>query len=177
MAQFSPALDFLLDFEDRPRRYNEVVDNNGGRVIAGINSRSYPQQEAAIAAAPLSQRPILVYQFYLPEFWIPLKQGDIDSQDIANRVLSAAVNTGQYTAIQMLQDAINALRTGSVTADGAIGPITIAAANAQDPQRLLDSYRQQLEARYRRIAANNPKDMQFIGTDDKPGPWIVRARA
>lgn len=170
MAQFAPALEFLLDAEDRGRTYKEVIDNNGGRVIAGINSKSYPEQEAAIASAPESQKSALVYQFYFSEFWLPLKLGGLESQDVANRVLSAAVNCGMNTAIQMLQQAVNLLG-GPIGVDGHIGPITLAAANSVDPERLLAAYRQEWGDKYRRIAAANPNDEKYLKG------WLARAKA
>ena len=92
MAQFSDALNFTLNFEDRNRTYSENIDNNGGRVIAGINSKSFPQDEAAIAALPQSQRAAAVSFFYYSKFWTPLQAGGLESQDVANRYFDCSVD-------------------------------------------------------------------------------------
>lgn len=176
MSDFGAALDYLLDLEDRSRSYVEVTDNNGGKVIAGINSRSYPKEEAAIAAVVPSLRAAPVSRFYLAYFWQPLQLASLSWQDVANRVLASAVNMGMYSGVKLLQEAVNACGA-VIVVDGKVGPVTIAAANAADPAALLAAFRQQLEAAYRLIAAHNPDDMKFIGTDEKPGPWIERARA
>lgn len=165
MSAFAPALDFLLDSEDRPRRYNEVIDNNGGKVIAGINSKSYPEQEAAIASASQEKRSSLVYQFYFVEFWLPLKLGYLNSQDVANRVLDASVNMGQVPAIRLLQQAVG------VAADGHIGPVTLAAANVLNADALLASYREQRSDYYRKIVAAKPEDEKYLKN------WLARANA
>lgn len=176
MSEFGPALEYLLDLEDEGRTYVEVTDNNGGKVIAGINSKSFPKEEAAIAAVVPSLRSTGVYKFYFAYFWQPLLLGSLQAQDIANRVLAASVNSGMYSGIKLLQEAANACGA-SITVDGKIGPITVAAANSADPASLLSAFRQQLEAAYRLIAAHNPEDQKFIGTDEEPGVWIRRARA
>ena len=171
MAQFSDALNFTLNFEDRNRTYAENIDNNGGRVIAGINSKSFPQDEAAIAALPQSQRAAAVSFFYYSKFWTPLQAGGLESQDVANRYFDCSVDCWIPEAIEMLQRAVNALHAGTVEVDGAIGPITLAAANSADPEALLAAYREQRVAYYEAIAAKNPADKPDLAG------WLVRARS
>lgn len=171
MSQFSPAMDFLLNFEDAPRSYAETVDNNGGKVIAGINSKFFPSQESAIASVAPSQRPQPVAQFYYVNFWMPLQAGGINDQDVANRLLSCGVNCGMGTAVRLLQQAVNAIHPGTVAQDGLIGPLTLEAVNATDPDALLASFRQEQANHYNELVAENPSLAPSLPV------WLARAQA
>lgn len=177
MAQFPPALQFLLQFEDPCHLYQTVVDNNSGAVISGINSKSWPQDFSLIAEIAQSSRGPAVSNFYLVRYWGPLSLGALASQDIASRVLAGAVNMGNQPDVKVLQEAINVLHRGSVEEDGVMGPLTIAAANEADPEALLAALRTQLLARYQAIVAANPADQKYLGTAADPGPWWRRATA
>jgi len=76
MAQFPPALDFILDNEDRNREYAIVADT-GGQAIAGINSRSWPTAFANIERTPQAQRGPAVANFYKTEFWDVMRLGGV----------------------------------------------------------------------------------------------------
>ena len=171
MSQFVEALQYALYFEDRNRTYAENVDNNGGRVIAGINSKSFPQDEAAIAALPQSQRAAALSFFYYSKFWTLYRVGGLGRSDVANRYFDCSVDCWIPEAIEMLKRAINALHAGTIEVDGAIGPITLAAANSADPEALLAAYREQRVAYYEAIAAKNPADKPDLAG------WLVRARS
>src|SRR5208283_4911306 len=111
MAQYPPALEYILQFEDPKHAYANIPDNKGN-VIAGVNSLAFPADFAAIAALPQNQRARAVAQFYQSNFWNPLRLGGLNSQDVANRVLDEAVNTGLREAAVALQEAINTLQAG-----------------------------------------------------------------
>lgn len=153
MAQFNPALNFLLNFEDAPRSYAPSTDNNGGHVIAGINSKSFPQAYMDIASLPVGSRANAVAKFYFSAFWNPMQIGGIESQDLANRVLDMGVNAGPVTSIRLLQRAVNALRT-SIAEDGKMGPETLEAVNCCNPDALLASFRSQRDAHYAKCEAS-----------------------
>jgi len=169
MSQFPPALEFTLNWEDPKRKY-AVVPDVGGYAIAGVNSHAWPAQYAQIKSLSQDQRPPAVAHFYLAEFWNPMKVGGILNQDVANRVFDAGVNAGPGTAVKLLQKAINALGGDSVTVDGQIGPGTLAAANACDPEALLASYREQRKERYVEIVKVNP------GLAGNMPEWLRRAQ-
>jgi len=169
MSQFQPALDYLLDNEDPTRSYKETVDNNGGRVLAGINSKSFPADEARIATLPLPMRAAAVARFYDDNFWTPMQLGFIDSQGIATRVLDEEVNTGKGEAVLLLQRAINTIRANAVEADGKMGPKTLSVVNAVDPQALLAAYRQQRLSYYDEVVAKHPGDEKYLAD------WLARA--
>ena len=169
MAQFEDALAYLLTKEDyTPPRYEPVTDNNGGTVIAGINSKSFPDDVATILDC--ANRAEAVKGFYLRVFWKPMLLGGIESQDVANRVLDMGVNAGMGRGIRLLQQAINALGH-NIAEDGVIGPVTIGTANTCDPDSLLASYRAQRVAYYNAIAAKNPDNLKYLAG------WLKRANA
>lgn len=168
MAEFVPAFDYLLESEDPSHQFADVPDNKG-RAIAGINSLAWPQDYAAVKALPQAQRAAAVAAFYQSKFWVPMKLEPLASQDVANRVLDQGVNGGMREAVLLLQRAVNAVDSASVTVDGWMGPATIAAANAVDAGKLLDAYREARANFYQQVVEAHP---EFA--NDRDG-WRVRA--
>jgi type VI secretion system secreted protein VgrG len=160
MSSYSPALSFTLDWED-PKRLYSVVPDAGGYSVAGINSAAFPKDFAAISSAPQTQRSQMVYDFYLKEFWNPLKVGGILSQALANRVFDEGVNASSYTSIHLLQRAVVSL--GQILKeDGVLGPTTIEIVNELDPEKLLAAFKDQRLKYYRSIVDNNPSDSKYL---------------
>jgi len=155
MSAFMPAFDFLMDSED-PKREFQCVPDNKGLVISGVNSLEWPDDFKAINALPVHGRPFAVAAFYQKNYWNPLLLAQINSQDIANRVLDQSVNGGNSSAVSMLQNACGFCGQ-TVTADGVMGPNTLAAVNACDPVALLDQYRQERLHHYVAVAAAHPE--------------------
>lgn len=170
MAQFQPdALNFLLDNEDARRSYATVPDAPPGAfAISGINSAAYPLEFADINFIAQSARGPAVASFYQNAFWNPLQAGGLDSQDLANRVLDQAVNGGLNTGAVMLQRAANTCGCTLVT-DGHIGPATLEAVNALDPERIIAAYRELRCTHYRAIVEAKPEDQKYLAQ------WLARA--
>jgi lysozyme family protein len=168
MSLFTPALNFVLDNEDRNRTYVATVDNNGGNVIAGINSKSWPEDYAKIAALPHIGRGAAIGSFYSARYFIPLKLGAITSQDVANRVMDMAVNGGSGTAVKLLQQAVNSLG-GKLAVDGGIGTETLLAVNMIDSTTLVNAYKAVRIARYEAIVKAHPEDETYLRA------WEARA--
>lgn len=104
----------------------------------------------------------LVAAFYRVNFWAPIKGDELTDQDVATWLLDRAVNCGVKPAAKMLQ------RAAGVPADGCIGPVTIAAANAADPDLLLSNLREEARAYYTAIVGVDPSQARFL-----PG-WLAR---
>lgn len=170
MAQFPPALDYILNNEDRNREY-AIVSDRGGEAIAGINSRSWPTAFVNIARLPQAQRGAAVANFYLTEFWNVMRLGGLESQDVANRVMDEGVNAGPYTATRMLQEAVNQAQRWDVSIDGILGPDSLTAVNDADQEKLLAIYRTLRIQRYEKIVKLRPDDAQYLPA------WEARARA
>lgn len=97
----------------------------------------------------------LVLDFYRSNFWNAYRCGEIVNQRVAAWLYDHVVNGGARGA-QWLQEA------AGVTADGAIGPKSIAAINAADPVKLLQEAKD-VAAFYRLDrAAANPSQVQFL---------------
>ena len=169
MADFAPALDYVLNFEDSQRSYASNPDC-GGFAIAGINSKSWPTEYANIDATPQAQRAPAVAAFYESNFWTPLNIGSVASQDVANRVLDMSVNAGPRTGTRLLQQAANTLGC-TLTVDGVLGPASLAAINAIDPTALLSAYRAARVAHYQAIVADTPSSQKYLAV------WLQRAQA
>lgn len=169
MSQFFPALSFVLNNEDGRRQYAAVPDAPpGARAISGINSAAYPTQYAKIAALPQAQRGSAVSDFYLTEFWNPLEVANLDSQDLANRVMDQAVNGGLGSGGKLLQVAANACGS-SLAIDGSIGNETVSAANSLDQSQLLTAFKTARINHYKAIAVHNSSLQKYLPE------WLARA--
>ena len=104
MADFTTAFEWVMKWEDPTYAYKTVIDNNGAGVISGINEASYPDHFAAINAMPQAERGPAVQAFYEAEFWSQWYE-KLDQDELAKRVMAAAVNMGPVTAVKLLQEA------------------------------------------------------------------------
>jgi lysozyme family protein len=104
----------------------------------------------------------LVDSFYKANFWDVLRLSDFASQETANKIYDSAVNQGTGTAAIILQQVLG------VKADGGIGPVTIAAANARDGHELAQAFKVARIARYRKLVKDNPQLAKFESV------WVSR---
>lgn len=167
MASFTVAFNWMLDNEDSQRQYATVPDV-GGQAISGINSKSFPDQFAVIAAIPQAQRGPAVEQFYMVNFWNPWF-GQIISDDIAKRAFDAAVNMGSGTAVKLLQIACNSLLTPLIAQDGAWGPATVHQINDAAPDALVSAFIAARRAHYVDIIRAKPELSRYLAA------WLARA--
>ena len=178
MAEFQPAFEFTMQFENNPSNpWSDAPDacpegytGPPCRAIAGINSGVYPEAYEAAMSMPQPSRHIPVANFYLTNFWNPMNLAPISSQDLANRVFDEGVNNGQATAVKMLQGVVNSLG-GSISIDSHIGPETAAAVNSIAPATMLEAYKQARLARYIHLEHGHPGDMKYAQN------WNSRAMA
>jgi len=168
MSQFPPALNYLLDSEDRARSYKESIDNNGGIVIAGINSKSWPKAVANLISIPTSARAPVVADFYRRHYWNRNQLGGVDTQDIADRILDQQVNGNN--GVLVAQEAVNSLKPGTLEKDGRMGPLSLAAINAIEPEPMLDALRAARVEFYEAVLRLHPEDEKY-----RRG-WMARAQ-
>lgn len=103
----------------------------GGETRYGISKRAYPNED--IKNLTLDQSKAI----YRRDYWDRLNLDQLPAA-IHFSMFDAAVNSGVGQSAKFLQNAVG------TTPDGAIGPMTIAAANAMDPEKLdknLSGYR------------------------------------
>lgn len=159
MAEFPPAVQLTLEneggFFHNPVT-GEVV--NHGITLTFVRGSGYNPNanEAFIENLTVDEAQAIYEKF----FWNPHNVGQINDQDLANKVFDLTVNMGpggpsHDGALTLLQQAVNDCG-GRCTVDGQIGAETIGQINALDPDQLLTAYRARAKSRYEAIAAGNP---------------------
>lgn len=88
-------------------------------------------------------------------YWDKWKADEIKSQSIANLLVDWVWGSGTY-GITIPQTLLG------VSADGIVGPKTLAAVNGQDPEKLFNALKARREQHFRNIAANTPTSQQFL---------------
>ena len=111
--------------------------------------------------ASLNQLQQLVLDFYRANFWDKYWLSEVNDQDVADWIYDHAVNGGGR-GVMWVQEA------AGVAADGVIGPQTIRAINAADPQALLAKARDLAVAYRLEKVRECPEDKQFLHS------WLAR---
>lgn len=163
MADFLPAFERTLLAEGGYKLTNVAADR-GGQTYAGISRKNWPSW-AGWSAIDRGETPesAAVRAFYMVNFWQVVRGDAITDQRIAEALYDYAVNAGPKVAIKLAQIVLGA------TPDGVIGPRTLAALNAVDPQAFLPSYALAIVARYRDIVTRDRSQSKFLLG------WINRA--
>lgn len=106
---------------------------------------------AAIMKALTWPQAKAIYKDY---FWANIQGDKIKNQFVADIFMDGHVNHG-YTGIKLMQEVLG------VAKDGIVGPITLAAINAQNPAVLYVAYRERRRAFYY-LLAQNPDNAGFL---------------
>lgn len=126
---FTACLDVILPFEGG---VSNDPDDPGGLTNRGVTQAAY---EAYCVKQRLPKRLVTVLTlpeiqtFYETEYWRPIR-GEQLPHAIALVLLDCAINQGAVYAPKLLQWAVG------VVQDGQIGPQTLAAVAARDPEEL-----------------------------------------
>jgi lysozyme family protein len=88
--------------------------------------------------------PADVEPLYKKKYWDVVRADELPS-GIDYMVFDMGVNAGPGRSIKLLQAAVG------VTADGGLGPISMAAVQAADPVKLIDQFSRNKEAFYRSL--------------------------
>lgn len=166
--------DFLPILKKSEGGYANLPADRGGETYAGITKKNFPtwagwpivnaakpKQNEIIVNAKLEK---LVADFYLKNFWIPLKC-DSFTKFVGMNLCDFGINSGITTAAIAFQKVINSLMaTGQTTliTDGKIGPLTIAAANKLDQKKLNDALLKYRANFYKQLATKNPSQNVFL---------------
>ena len=105
----------------------------------GVSAASYPSLD--IRSITLEDAKVIYHR----DFWQTIN-GDEFPFSVANALFDCAVNSGCASAAKLLQ------RSLSITSDGKIGKLTIAAAQAKDPTELLIDFLTARAVFYARLA-------------------------
>jgi len=166
--------DFLPILRRSEGGYSNLSADKGGETYAGITKKNYPTWAGWQIIATTkpkqgqiivnSQLETLVSDFYKKNFWDVLKCDNL-SKFVAMNLCDFAINSGINTAAKSFQQVINSLLpVGTITlvADGKIGPLTIAAANKLNQQKLNNALLDYRKKFYQNIVDNNPTQKQFL---------------
>lgn len=166
MADFEPALQKTLGNEGgffHNTVTGEIV--NRGITLTFVRNCGYctTADEVYIQNLTVDQ----TAEIYRKYFWDPHNIGQINDQDVASKVFDLTVNMGPGNAahegaLTLLQKAICDCG-GNCQIDGIIKTQSITQVNALNAGQLLAAYRQRAEARYREIAADDPKVAPNLG--------------
>ena len=121
MNAFEEAFRLLIGHEGG---YSNDPKDPGGETKYGISKRSYPRVD--IGALTLEG----AHRIYRADYWDKIHGDDLDPA-LALVAFDAAVNNGVGQAVRWLQGALG------VKQDGVIGPVTLNALAAADPQKTL----------------------------------------
>lgn len=102
-----------------------------------------------------------VQSFYLEEWWAPLRADQLADEPVARALFFFAVHAGRGPAVAALQTAINGLGR-PVSADGRMGPATVAAANGIPGARLLEAFEAQAARHYLDLVARDPSQADHL---------------
>ncbi|HVJ54861.1 MAG TPA: glycosyl hydrolase 108 family protein [Aliidongia sp.] len=171
-ADFAAALALVMmhegGYQNDPRdRGNWTGGAVGAGVLKGtkygISAASFPTLDIA------NLTPQQAGALYEAEFWRRFHIDELPAPASA-KVMDMAVNCGGTPAVTALQRALAACGM-PVAVDALIGPVTVAAARACDPQTLYRALCDQMAAHYRAVVERHPEEAEYLGA------WLRRAAA
>jgi lysozyme family protein len=113
--RFLKYFPLLIDFEGSV--FENDPDDAGGATKFGIDQRSHPGEDIQHLTLDRAR------EIYWNDYWLPV-HGDEMPKGVGEVMFDIAVNNGRGRAIKWAQE------TSGATADGVLGPKTIAAINA-----------------------------------------------
>lgn len=160
MANFEAAFERALIAEGGYKLHN-VAGDRGGMTYAGIARRMNPHWPGwALIDRGETPSAELVREFYREGWWDPIQGDAIADERVAYTLYSFATNSSAYgqpkTAVKLAQIVVG------TTPDGIVGPKTLAAINAMDPELFLAKYALARIARYAEIVNRDRSQLKFL---------------
>jgi lysozyme family protein len=156
MSDFDIAFERTLLAEGGYKLTNDPTDR-GGQTYAGIARKANPDWPgwASIDAggAPPAD---MVRSVYRAKYWTPLALDEVTDQRIASSIYDFAVNAGPSTSAKLAQLVVGA------TPDGKIGPKTVMALNAIDPDLFVAHFALAKVGRYVGIVKRDRSQVKFL---------------
>lgn len=128
----------------------------GGETKYGISKRSYPDLDIK----NLTREQAI--EIYYKDWWCRYRYGEIEDLDVATKVLDLSVNMGPGQAHRLLQQAINLVSDENLKVDGILGPLTLAATNRVNPEKLRQTLRFYAAEYYYSLARARPESRVFL---------------
>jgi lysozyme family protein len=173
MAKFKISFQKTLAHEGG---YVNDSDDLGKETYKGISRASHPnwegwsiiddfKQKANFTSALIQNEKLqkLVEQFYLTNFWVPVKGDLISNQTNADSIFDFAVNAGIYKSVCTIQSIIG------TKADGVIGEITLKRLNSIDFGYFQPAFTVAKISHYISIIQKRPTNKKYLYG------WIIRA--
>jgi len=138
------ALKHILKYEGG---YVHHKDDPGGMTNLGVTKRVWEEWtgKSATEADMRSLTPEMVSPLYKKRYWDAVRGDDLPS-GVDLCVFDCAVNAGVGRASKFLQQAVG------VTADGQIGPMTVAATTAKPAEEVIEAFCNLREAHYKSLS-------------------------
>jgi lysozyme family protein len=158
MADMKAAIAKTLVNEGGFQNYhNDRANWTGGQIgvgeLVGTKYGITCQDMPGVDIKNLTEDQAIAY--YAEHYWKTL-YAQINSQALAEKLFDLGVLFGVGTATKILQKA-----AGVTPADGAFGPMTLAAINAADPTDLWTKFTDLMLQRDELILAGHPEDAEF----------------
>jgi len=178
MADVAGICKWIVKLEDDNRHpgISKDLGDGAGHTRIGITERWHSADVPAdfFTTMPNAQAYSVAESFYARVYCGPLRVAAIASTELAASLVSFAVNETIKEAVWELQQVLdieeNGVLDGDVTADGVLGPATLAELNSKDGGITAKLYRAQWEDFYRRKdALNHARDDQWLNG------WLRRA--
>lgn len=159
---FARAISHVLEWEGG---YVNDPDDPGGETNFGISKRAYPD----LNIRELSRDGAI--DIYRRDYWKKYRLDDVQDEEIAEYIFDMVVNHGGSNAIKMVQRTVNAFIKSDIEVDGGMGPLTLAAINSVNPERLLLGLIGERARFYLNLATRKEAMSKFLGG------WLNRAFA
>lgn len=172
LVQMNP-IDLIEETIGLEGGYSNHPDDAGGETMWGITEAT---ARAYGYTGPMDEMPREVaIDIYLQSYWEEPHFDEVNAidEDIAGKLFDIGVNMGPATGVRFLQRALNVLNDqesayDDISADGLIGPMTLAAMQSFIDQRgndgrrvLLGMIAAQQSVRYVEIAEDDPSQESF----------------
>lgn len=132
-------------------------DDSGGATMKGVTLKTY-REFYGMNKTVADLKAITNHEWteiFKVGYWDPLKGDEINNQSIANLLVDFGYNSGTATAAKKIQSILG------VTADGKIGPMTIAALNFSQQEITFSKLKQARIDFYEAIIRNKPSQEKF----------------
>lgn len=173
MADFSKAFEQMIAHEGG---YVNDPDDPGGETYKGVarkihskwNGWTYVDMLKRQSGFPANLEKdtdlqTAIVDFYRLTFWDRIKGDQITDQEVAGSIFDFGVNAGVGTSVSLAQMVIG------TKPDGVIGPISLDALNAFNPDHFLSAFTVAKIARYISIVKRRPTSRKYFYG------WICRA--
>ena len=147
----------LIDTKEQRYKvgFTDTPGDSGGVTKFGIAQNSH--SDISVKDLTLDQ----AIQIYYDSYWVQAHCEQLPYPFVIC-YFDACVNNGIARGAKLLQHAAN------VTADGAIGPGTLAAVSAADPTQLINNISAARTSFYNAVVVAHPEDQQFLNG------WLTR---